>query len=383
MDIVSNMENSMDFEKIASRVVASIGLRVPDFTPRKRVERAQKAIAALEGALAAKHIWNVDIKDWKSILSRTYDDSRDLLHKMLMEEIGWWKMTPDERSDFYREGRWHAFNEIPFQMNQLKKFIRGVKTSKDPMAKEALQWAIEWDKIWELIVSLKPFIEKGRKPNPDAKPKDVYVAPRTSTKGLQMIRTALNKVVAHEADTLVEQVSERYIMSAKRFLDEREPADVVYSFYRRDPDVRPVVKKMVVETSEKSYDRSAPKTFEMSRDAKSVAIAAAKEVVKGIVERYLHKNQNKIGSIAERKGGLEKIKVSYGRLQGWGFAGEMVCLFSDGTQFTVRNKVVYKYSYRGTDYVQFPTTFHQVLWPDGKRSAMVPEKQMNEEWAKK
>jgi hypothetical protein len=87
---------------------------------------------------------------------------------------------------------------------------------------------------------------------------------------------------------------------------------------------------------------------------------------------------HQLGSFSKK---LSKYDGFLKKEMGWGFEGELICVFHDGTQFTVRNKVVYKMSMGGNDFVQFPTTFHNVLWPDGKKISMVPEKQMNEEWA--
>jgi len=372
----------MDFEGIANRVAASVvgRFRVPDHLSGGRLSRVKAALAVLEAGYQNKQIWNVDYKEAKEALIRAVEGAGDVLQS---DFLSYWK----EQRRLHGEETWtesvsDVYYGFPSGLYQLGSFVKKLRKYDGYLLSEMDEFIEQWLPVAKAIKELKPFIEKGRKLNPDAKPKDVYVAPRTSTAGLKMIRDALEKVVVHERGKLEDQVAGRYMKAARRFLDGRESSQIVYDFYKRDPEIRPVVDRMVVETGEKSYRRSDPKTFELSGDAEGVAMRAAKGAVKDIVERYLYKNQNKIGSIVERKGGLEKIKVAYGSLAGWGFEGELVCVFGDGTQFTVRNKVVYKMSMRGTDFVQFPTTFHRVVWPDGKRSAMVPEKQMNEDWAK-
>jgi len=56
--------------------------------------------------------------------------------------------------------------------------------------------------------------------------------------------------------------------------------------------------------------------------------------------------------------------------------------FSDGTSFTVKNAVVVKVNQFGTWFVQYPTTFHNVVFRNGKKKAKLSEKQMNEDWAR-
>jgi hypothetical protein len=106
------------------------------------------------------------------------------------------------------------------------------------------------------------------------------------------------------------------------------------------------------------------------------------QAVDGMIETYVYKNTGKIASIVTVKGEPSKTAVSWGDITGWGFAGEIRFDFNDGTGFTVRNKAVWKSFQWGSDFMQFPTTFHNVIFPDGKKQSMVPEKEMNEVWAK-
>ena len=108
---------------------------------------------------------------------------------------------------------------------------------------------------------------------------------------------------------------------------------------------------------------------------------SATRSVNDMVARFIGKNVEKIAPLLARKEGSE-ARVLRGNLDGIGFSGEISFKFKDGTSFVVRNKVVMKYTARGEQFLQFPTTFHDVVFSDGSKKAMRSEEQMHKEWIK-
>lgn len=164
------------------------------------------------------------------------------------------------------------------------------------------------------------------------------------------------------------------------FLERRDETQTVDDFYRngRAPDVRCLVE--VVGEKESLPWVQAPKEYRLKSDARSVAKNKAIWLADYLGEKFLTKNIDKIGSIVHRKGGLTGGKSS-GHFEGFGFSGEILLEFADSTSFIVRNKAIMKYSLRGKQFEQYPTTFHNVVFPDGSMKKMVPQKDMNERWA--
>jgi len=376
--------------QIADRVAASVmaaTFRMPLFTSGRSQKRLDKVMPILEQAVADKHIWNVDYKTLKEGLNRAYENSRDEIrntHKSIhpadtMSPEDWKALSNQERGDLLNE--WRPSSEIPYNLHQLPGFLKKLKKYRGELKREYEQWAESWMPYAQVVKDLKPYIEKGRKPDPNKPVKERYEAPRTSTGGVMMVKAALKKVVDSQARKLVQEIKADYLKWAEKFLDEREETESIYDLLKGVQQM--VVRKLVEDsTGMVSYRPGAPREYAMKSDADQIAGKMAEEVVTDMVENYILKNTNKIGSVVERKGGLENIKVVSGELRGWGFRGEMICRFSDETQFVVRNKVVTKVSPRGQWFAQFPTTFHDVTWPDGNRRSMLSEKQMNEEWAK-
>jgi len=100
----------------------------------------------------------------------------------------------------------------------------------------------------------------------------------------------------------------------------------------------------------------------------------AEKVTREIRDGFVRKNTMKLSAIVTGKGNLKSIEVL-----GWArsnFEGDMRFAFKDGSSFEVRNKTVTKMSSRGRWFSQYPTTFHQVIMPDGKKMPSPSEKRM-------
>jgi hypothetical protein len=110
----------------------------------------------------------------------------------------------------------------------------------------------------------------------------------------------------------------------------------------------------------------------------------AKEVSsarKTIEETFLHKNALKLSALLDKKGDLTSIDVLPGvpvKLHnGIGtLTSIMKVSFADGSEFTVRNKVITNTSSAGKWFYQYPTTFHDVKLADGSKLEAPSEEKM-------
>lgn len=110
----------------------------------------------------------------------------------------------------------------------------------------------------------------------------------------------------------------------------------------------------------------------------------AKEQADIMQQEFVIKNSMKLKSIVDTKGvGLTQAPIGRNlRVGGRGLVGEMDFIFTDGSKFTVRNKVVYKVSTLGKGFAQFPTTFHNAVLPDGTKMPEPNERTINDVFAK-
>ena len=119
-------------------------------------------------------------------------------------------------------------------------------------------------------------------------------------------------------------------------------------------------------------------TFTLIPGYKKVIQKAAVESSEAMQKEFLFKNAAKLGSIVQAKNvALKKPKILSLTASRGTYEGDVLFTFKDGSSFTVRNKVVLKMNAYGTFFNQFPTTFHDVILPNGKAMGLPSEERMN------
>lgn len=135
------------------------------------VQRFELAIKTLEDGLAARHIWNVDYVTSKDTLSRTAEDAERSAYDSIRDFY-----YPCGGSELYKT--WA--NNDPRHSMGLVQFlnapglVKKLKTVKNaPELEPYIAMLSDIAQLAELCKSVKPLIEKGRKPNPNPKEVDV------------------------------------------------------------------------------------------------------------------------------------------------------------------------------------------------------------------
>lgn len=131
----------------------------------RQAETFPNVIKDFEKAIADKHIWNTDYESGKSFLSNRCDEAVDKMKAI--------QRTAHDRPQWESNDiRWYtvytpSFLNYPGAVKKLQKF------KDDPYVAGLLPIFTEVAKVAEIVKAVKPFIEKGRKPNPNAKPVDL------------------------------------------------------------------------------------------------------------------------------------------------------------------------------------------------------------------
>ena len=103
----------------------------------------------------------------------------------------------------------------------------------------------------------------------------------------------------------------------------------------------------------------------------------------GVQSSFLQKNVAKLASILQKKSNIKgKPKILQMQYARGVFEGDLQITFKDGASFRVRNKIVSQTRSTAnmvgyTQFYQFPTTFHDVMLPNGKAMGLPSEERMN------
>ena len=93
------------------------------------------------------------------------------------------------------------------------------------------------------------------------------------------------------------------------------------------------------------------------------------------VEKIVYKMKMKLSEIVGGRGIGVNVDGNHNR-------NTMSFDFEDGSKFTVKNGIVLSYSVYGKPFYRYPTTFHNVILPNGDKLSKPSEAKIKKEFAK-
>lgn len=255
---------------------------------------------------------------------------------------------------------WHWAYEIdalPSYFNQMNKALRNVKKHPDsPSKKKWLSIASEIIDIGEKFSKLKPVKKVAVKKETD---KERYVKKLASSEAIRIVNKALEEL----ASKIEKDYTEKRIKDIKTKIETYNKADNKQRRNMRSVD----------------YLGIFPFKGDVLLDDKKIRKIAETEA-KEVKQAFLVKNVDKLANILQKKGNLKGKPKNFNYKKG-SFYGDMEFKFTDGSSFIITNKVITKISQYGKWFNQFPTTFHNVILPDGSKMKQPSEERMIEIFA--
>jgi hypothetical protein len=140
----------------------------------RREERWHAAKKMIAEGLANKQIWNTEFELAKSNLHAIGEAALEVPYDALLNRL---RNDADWRVEVNSEARWaisgyYQFNELPKRIRLLEKMQEPIRSQVEPY----LQVCRELVTVGNDLKAVKPFIVKGRKPNPNAPPVEVTMA---------------------------------------------------------------------------------------------------------------------------------------------------------------------------------------------------------------
>ena len=359
-----------------------------DGAKQSRVDRAQDALEKLDAAVKAGKIFNVDFGEIKDTLTRSLEDVLRVHLDSISRDDKNWDTSPHMMVYKADINTYVYLNQAKGQAKKLKSFLDGhpnfpaadkAKLEKALAANEAAA------EVNDMLTKLKPNIIKGRKPSEKEEDPNAFHRKLGSAEAQKVIKDKLEAGIKEPLDAYEEAVRDWL----QGMIDSIAKNDTyVQASDRRHRD--PFLDKLFFQCFDfkKDYEASdKEKTVykDVKLAKKDYAAKEAKAQREGIERRYLKKNIEKLSHIIDLKGNLSKIeelptkkpsvKSGSGTVES-GFSFE----FADNSSFKVINKIVSKYSFTGKPFEQFPTTFHDVKFPDGSKMKIPSEEKMVKEF---
>jgi len=355
-----------------------------EFLPEKKASQVKAAIEKLVKFQSAEVVYNVDYNEVKSELSRSLKTSLEAVEK-----------TADwDELRVVLNNHWDINTFV--QLNQTAKQIRALKVIIDdkdtpakllPVFKNMIRVNEAGAEVKKLLDSVKSKVMKGRRPSDKPVDPNAFHSKLGSAEAQKAVKEAIQKNISKQLDSYEKQVKD---FLQARIDDIAKAGTYSYTHHTRDQFTLMLINRCFESKHSSDYKTGVTTYTDLKIDAdgKKFAEKEAKEQRDGLEVRFLNKNLKKLSHIVDLKGNLSEIKElprkpvviksGSGTIEA-GFKFE----FADGSEFTVINKIVTKYSYTGKPFEQFPTTFHDVIFPDKTRMKMPSEEKMVKEFGVK
>ena len=354
---------------------------VEDLISDKRFERSLPDIIAFQDGVAANALYNTVFNEAKDAVKRLLSDAYD----KIWERSSWmkWNHPVDKQ---LRDNNVEVAAHL--DAGNIKKALRGLEAAEKIVtdADALADWA-KMKRLCEVFAycseafkAVQTKVIKGRKPaTPDP---NAFHSHMGTAHSVATVRTHLLKSITEPLDNFESQLKSWFDSVLLSIDKHAETAD-------SNGEVAPMGNAFSAFMMQSVYDYRVKgwgekrKLYDLKRrpDADGYPAREAKRERTKIEESFLYKNALKLSALLDKKGNLTSIDVLPGvpvRLHnGAGtLTSSMKVKFADGSEFTVRNKVIINTSSSGNWFYQYPTTFHDVKLPDGSKLEMPSEEKM-------
>jgi len=329
--------------------------------------RLPKMIATMNAAFNDGMIQNARFVDLKShfsnllsnIRQESYHDMSGDLRQMML-----WAYNQNVSFD--------QANHAPGKLKLVQKFL-----AKDPKHGLALKFAAfttEVATLHDAMEKLKGMSVK-RVPDPNKETAANYIAPMASRAAGQLVIKTLTELTEQIKDDYIIAVAKGTTAMIENMFSLRNDEKMLRKFMMSNPQTYTFLHRVFV------TDRQGV-PVEMEKDWKDYVQKEAERAGDFMQQEFLYKNSKKLSKIVELKDNLTKCYlIGRATVMAQGIGGEMAFEFADGSNFKVRNSVKWNVSSAGTRFNQFPTTFHDVIMPNGKPMPTPSEQRMIEVFA--
>lgn len=362
-----------------------ISLRAGDIPGREFLDdrqqgRVERALAGLDSADKGGVLFQADWKDFKRWIEGAIEGQMEKMAQPYIETF----QNRDSKEEWNKRREVIELSysgrpsEAPF--HRFRKAVAALKSKQptlSPQAKELHAKIVSlleaWAPVVDRLMAWKPKLSQGRKPS--GKPvKPVYQPPVSSLVDLDRVSRLVDAVTAEVKDALVEHLASNALRLVDLYFENRANAkESPYATLKRKGWMGILfdVERLV---------QLSPKTREYARveSIGEAAKAQARRDAEDIQRAYKAKMQAKLSSLIGRKGNLTKAEKLRVHVEQGTMIGALRFGFADDSGFTIRHAVVVSTSPRGRYFFRYPSTFHDVRFPDGSRKATLSERQMHE-----
>ena len=274
-------------------------------------------------------------------------------------------------------GHVHSVQELKFYAKKLS------KASAEAKQFEGWGAMVKFNETFSPIVTLMQWL-KDNKVSASAKKKEASDAKKEESDSW-MKKYVDHKDVKKVIDILTELTKEK---REEIFANEHKYliglANLITKYLEENPEVKHM--KAYTHFSKNPmlsflFSRMVDEKMNLTSDWKDFIKKMAQDAADQLIDGFIYKNTGKIAFVIFSKNNMKSVKlenVSIGQ-------GKVECNlnfeFKDNSRFTATSSVVSAVSKNGKWFYRYPTTFHNVVMPDGSKLSGPSEQKMEEVFA--
>ena len=187
---------------------------------------------------------------------------------------------------------------------------------------------------------------------------------------LEKIGKGFEKELQENFEDYYEMIIDQYQKDAKK-----HGVTSTYDLYKSQSNYH--LNKILGSFLDSKYDHNerGGYAYTLKSDYKSILKKMATQNAKEGVEKFVYKMKMKLSVIVGGRGIGVNVDGNHNR-------NTMSFEFEDGSKFTVKNGIVLSYSIYGKPFYRYPTTFHDVILPNGDKLRNPSEAKIKKEFAK-
>ena len=338
---------------------------------RRKADFQEKALPIINAAYATGSIYNVDIKPVSSLINAALEDAFDSYWRN-----DYFSRPREERDDVSNDIDYMAWESLHLFPTLLKKLQKLQKANKDNTDLNALIPYVE--EIVPLANAMKSIkkgeIIKGKKVTTDNPVKQKYAPPPAKKEDLEKVHKVLSALTEKFRKELVQNRIDQpqKVVTLFKEMKLKDPTlRFAHQAFPRDGDAKLIMQSLLGSTGE------------IRIDANVIIQEKAVQYAEDVLSKFIFKNMAKLTTIVGGKGNLKDVKLLRSSFGNNGLEGSLKLSFEDKSSFEVDTKTVWsqtggsRWTSGGKTFIKYPTTFHNVILPDGSKLKTPSEQKMN------
>lgn len=324
---------------------------------------------ALKSLQAEKTLKQATYKRFREQVARTLEKVLELLSQRAYLSVPYEKRAKSDEEIFYKQPELHTWERC------LAKYKGFPET---PYQKEIIQILSDLLPFVREVEGLKEKIA-GKTPKPEKEEGPYQEIPLSDPEEIKTLRRTLLDLLQEKHEEIVLGFQNHFQdiisqMSSFDTLSENKKYGLyMYPVTRFFYDMR-----IHKQGPDKFLYHITPKD-NLEEKVKTLAKKGAED----IEQFFLHRAIEKLGPILSTKKGLDSILILSADADNRTLGCRLAVKFQDGSSFEVKHKAVYVWGENSPNgFYRFPTTFHNVILPDGSVMGKPSEERMHSIFAK-